>query len=142
MKSVYIFAVGRIKEKGLRDLCDDYYRRCSSLIQIKEKEVKDLKSLGPLLPRGALLIALDEHGQQFSSQSFAVILGEWLQGSAQPIVFLIGGADGLGSTLLQQVNFTVSLGKMTYAHRLVRVVWAEQIYRAISIIQGTPYHRE
>ncbi len=90
---------------------------------------------------GSLIIALDEHGSQWSTREWAQQLADWQQ-DQQQVNFLIGGPDGLDTELLQQANHKIALGKMTMPHGLVRVVLIEQLYRAWSLLQGHPYHRE
>jgi 23S rRNA (pseudouridine1915-N3)-methyltransferase len=93
------------------------------------------------LPDGAHLIALDERGRQWSSINLARQLESWL--AAQPqVVFMIGGADGLAPACKDRADSLWSLSALTLPHALVRVVLAEQIYRAWTLVQGHPYHRE
>ena len=90
---------------------------------------------------GSLIIALDEHGRQWSTREWAQHFDDWQQDQAQ-VNFIIGGPDGLAADLLQQANHKIALGKMTMPHGLVRVVLIEQLYRAWSLLQGHPYHRQ
>lgn len=90
---------------------------------------------------GSWTIALDEHGKQWSTLEWADQYRTWLQ--QYPLVnFIIGGPDGLAPALLKQASQTIALGKMTLPHGLVRVVLIEQLYRAWSVVEGHPYHRE
>ena len=142
MKRALILAVGRQKDAELRRLCEDYYRRCSRRLRVEEREVVDLAALGRALPRqDEMLVALDERGRQHSSRGFAALLRGWLEGPEQTVVFVIGGADGLNDELRRRADHLLSLGQMTFAHRLVRLLLAEQLYRAVSILDGAPYHR-
>jgi 23S rRNA (pseudouridine1915-N3)-methyltransferase len=142
MKRVNIIAVGRLKEASWRHACDDYYKRCSRLIQIKEKEARDLRGLkAEILPR-SFIILLDERGKQYTSRSFAALLQDLLEKALSDITFIIGGPDGVDDEVRRTANITLSLGTMTFAHRIVRVMLAEQLYRAVSIIEGMPYHRD
>jgi len=93
------------------------------------------------LPKGARVIALDEHGKDLSTCSLAVQLDAWMQESG-PLAFLIGGADGLDATLKKSAAMQLRLSSLTLPHGLARVLLAEQLYRALSIIGGHPYHRE
>lgn len=111
-------------------------------MQVEQREVKDLKAMRRALPdRDALVLALDERGRQRTSQQLAALLQGWLEGPASTAVFLVGGADGLDDELRRRADHLLSLSKMTIAHRLVHVLLAEQLYRAVSIIEGSPYHR-
>lgn len=87
-----------------------------------------------------LIIALDEHGKQFATKEFAVKLQNWRE-NYQTVNLIIGGPDGLAKEMLAKTNFIWSLSNLTLPHPLVRVIVAEQIYRAITILQNHPYHR-
>ena len=93
------------------------------------------------LPKGARVIALDERGKDLSTCSLAVQLESWMQ-ERGPLAFLIGGADGLDDALKKSAAMQLRLSAMTLPHGLARVLLAEQLYRALSIIGGHPYHRE
>lgn len=93
------------------------------------------------LPAGAPVVALDERGRMLGSRELASRLGTWRDEGARETVFLIGGADGLCPELRGEADLALSLGAMVWPHRLVRAMLAEQLYRASSILAGTPYHR-
>jgi 23S rRNA (pseudouridine1915-N3)-methyltransferase len=92
------------------------------------------------LPDRALLVALDQGGVELDTSGFAAAVGRWSAGR-RPLCFVIGGADGLDAMVLNQADVVLSLGRMTWPHRLVRVMLAEQIFRARAIATGHPYHR-
>jgi len=141
VRHAQIFAVGRLKEPLLRHACDDYYRRCHRTVVVEERELRDLAALKAALPDRATLVVLDERGEQLTSRAFAERLRGWIEG-ASPLFFVIGGADGLDEEMRSRARLLLSLGRMTFAHRLVRLILAEQLYRAVSILEGSPYHRE
>ena len=87
------------------------------------------------------LVVLDERGRQISSPDFASLLAGWRDGGRQDAAFVIGGADGLAPALRERANFALSFGAMVWPHALVRVMLAEQLYRAATILAGGPYHR-
>jgi len=93
------------------------------------------------LPKGARMIALDERGKEMSTCSLAVQLEAWMQEKGA-VAFVIGGADGLDASLKKSAAMQLRLSAMTLPHGLARVLLAEQLYRALSIIGGHPYHRE
>jgi len=95
----------------------------------------------PAVPRGALTVALDERGQSWSTRQLADRLENWLAGG-RDVALLVGGPDGLDADCLEAAEQRWSLSPLTLPHPLVRVVVAEQLYRAWSLIQGHPYHRE
>ena len=96
------------------------------------------------MPAGAHLYAFDERGESIASVDFAqgVIGHEELRGGGAPVVIAIGGADGLGDAVRARAARLLSFGKLTIAHRLVRVLVLEQLYRGVKILRGEPYHRE
>lgn len=104
------------------------------------KQKEEEKILAAISP-DSVIIALDEHGRLISSQSLAGQLQNWID-EQQHISLIIGGADGLSKTILKSAHHTWSLSKMTLPHGLVRVMMVEQLYRAWSITQNHPYHRE
>lgn len=111
--------------------------RGASIDQLKAKEADLIERA---IPKGALVIALDEYGQEVSTVGLSRKLAQWLEGG-QDIALLIGGPDGLDGRLLQKARWTWSLSKLTFPHPLVRVIVAEQLYRAWTVLQNHPYHR-
>jgi 23S rRNA (pseudouridine1915-N3)-methyltransferase len=149
---VTVAAVGRDRASPTRDLFDAYRKRSSwpiRLVEIasrrgapRERRLADeADRLLRALPGGALKVALDEHGRQLDSLAFARQLGRWRAEGAAELGFLIGGPDGLAASVLEQAAMVIALGTMTWPHRLVRVMLAEQLYRAETILAGHPYHR-
>lgn len=107
-----------------------------SAAERKESEAAELmKRLGP-----ARLVALDEEGKSLTSYEFTAMVSR-LRDEALDVAFAIGGPDGHGEALKKAAHFHLSLGRMTLPHGLARIVLAEQLYRAMTIIQGHPYHR-
>lgn len=94
------------------------------------------------LPHGARLVALDGRGATWSSIELADRLRDWRDTGAHAAAFAIGGADGLGSAVIERADAVLSLGKMTWPHLLVRGMLLEQLYRAQQILAGHPYHRD
>jgi 23S rRNA (pseudouridine1915-N3)-methyltransferase len=91
---------------------------------------------------GAVLVALDERGQDWSSADLATRVARWRDDGLAELAFALGGADGHGPALLDRAAARVAFGRMTWPHRLARIMLIEQIYRAQQIIAGHPYHRE
>jgi 23S rRNA (pseudouridine1915-N3)-methyltransferase len=117
---------------------------------VSEHEVEDRKGggmaaeaelLGRAIPAGAVLVTLDERGKVMSSPDFAGLLARWRDGGRQDVAFVIGGADGIDPALRARSDFALSFGAMVWPHLLVRVMLAEQLYRAATILAGGPYHR-
>ena len=142
MKAVTIYSVGKVKDAHLRALCDDYFKRCSRQFAVKQRPSRDLQALTSALPRRGILVALDERGEQHTSRQLAARLRRWLDDPGPGVSLVIGGADGLGEDLRRRADHLWSMGKLTFAHQLVHLMLAEQLYRAVSIMQGSPYHRD
>ncbi len=152
---VHLCAVGRMRAGPERTLLDDYLTRFErsgrglGLGPVSEHEVVarggmagEAEALGRVLPKGAVLCALDERGKQLTSPDFARLLERWRDAGRADAAFVIGGADGLDATLSERADFRLSLGAMVWPHMLVRVMLGEQLYRAASILAGSPYHRQ
>lgn len=153
---LHICAVGRSRAGPERALTLDYLTRFErtgralSLGPAVLHEVEDKKGggmapeaalLARIIPSGALICTLDERGRQLSSPDFAAQLALWRDGGEQDLALVIGGADGIAPGLRDQADASLSFGKMVWPHLLVRVMLAEQLYRAASILAGLPYHR-
>jgi len=149
---VTIAAVGRDRSGPARDLFDEYCRRCSwpirlvevaprSAIPIERRLAEEGARLAAAIPREAALIALDQRGRLLGSRAFATRLDAWQQ-RRDDLAFLIGGPDGLAEDLIERAELVLALGRLTWPHRLVRVLLAEQLYRASTILAGHPYHRD
>ena len=108
-------------------------------VQLKAREGELI--LGAL-PAGVPFVALDERGVQWSSRTLAERIAAWRDRGSPELVFAVGGADGLHSTVLDRADVTLSLGSMTWPHLLVRGMLLEQLYRAQQILAGHPYHRD
>ena len=93
------------------------------------------------IPRGAAVCALDERGHMIDSPGFAALLARWRDAGRPAAAFVIGGADGLAPALVAEADSVLSFGPMVWPHMLARAMLAEQLYRAASILAGTPYHR-
>jgi 23S rRNA (pseudouridine1915-N3)-methyltransferase len=152
-----IRAVGRLKAGPERAMVDDYLARATATgrpsglgpfteheidpRRLKDKAAETAALLDGLEP-GTLVIALDETGKTISSMDFAHRLSRARDDGVRSAVFLIGGADGHERALLPPGVQMISYGSATWPHKLVRVMLAEQLYRAASLIAGAPYHRE
>ena len=140
---VTVAAVGRLKEPYLVDACAEYEKRLRPYCTLAVTESKDEAALLAALPANAHLFAFDERGDAITSAQLAeLIAAEQAHGGGAPVVFAIGGADGHGDALRRRAKKLIAFGKMTIAHRLVRVLVLEQLYRAFKIVRGEPYHRE
>ena len=141
---VTLAVVGRLKESYLLEAEDEYRKRLRPFCTLAVHEAKDEAGLLAALPSNAHLYAFDERGASMSSIAFArdIIGHEQQHGAGAPVVFAIGGADGHSDAVRGRARKLLSFGQLTIAHRLVRVLVLEQIYRGYSILAGSPYHRE
>ncbi len=140
--------IGKTKEPAIQSLTEEYVKRISRYVQLETVALRDESALPTLTGGGKAgrnsgrytLVLLDSRGKQFSSEEFAQFLGDWQNRNPVPLIFAIGPADGFSDAVLQAAQYKISLGKMTLAHELARVVLLEQLYRAFTILKGHPYH--
>ncbi|HUP98083.1 MAG TPA: 23S rRNA (pseudouridine(1915)-N(3))-methyltransferase RlmH [Usitatibacter sp.] len=145
---VTILSVGHKMPAWIQDGFQEYTRRMPPEIRVELVELKPGKSrddegrsLLAAVPKGAALIGLDERGKPVTTQALSLMLSEWMRDALQPCL-AIGGADGLSDEVKTRATGLLSLSALTLPHQLVRVVLAEQLYRAWSILARHPYHRE
>jgi 23S rRNA (pseudouridine1915-N3)-methyltransferase len=149
---ILIVAVGRAGRGPVKAQVDEYAGRLKpplELVEVEERrplpapalKAREAELLLKAVPAGALLVALDGRGKVLSSEELAERLAAWRDRGPKALAFVIGGADGLDQSVLDRADFVLSLGPMTWPHMLVRVMLAEQLYRASSILAGHPYHR-
>lgn len=155
-----IVAVGRLKAGPERELADGYRQRVAKAgraIGFQAIEVHEVaesragraqdrvdeegRMLAGALPADAVKVALDAGGIALSSEALAARLGRWRDDGRPALYFIIGGADGLASEMKQGAKLILSFGAATWPHQLVRIMLLEQLYRAVTILSGHPYHR-
>ena len=141
---VIVAVVGRLKESYLVEAEEEYKKRLRPYCTLAVHEAKDEAGLLAAMPAGAHLYAFDERGEALTSAAFAHdLLGhEQQHGGGAPVVFAIGGPDGHGDALRGQARRLIAFGRLTLAHRLVRILVLEQLYRGFKILRGEPYHRD
>ena len=153
---IVIAAVGRLGRSPEATLARDYAARATASgrtlglgpVEIAEVEPRrpgkpaEAEALRAAAGEGALLIACDERGRAWPSRDFAARIAGWRDGGERRLVFLLGGADGLDPALREAARETLAFGPQTWPHALVRVMLAEQAYRAVTILAGSPYHRD
>jgi 23S rRNA (pseudouridine1915-N3)-methyltransferase len=146
-------AVGKLRP-AYREACDDYLTRLARYADMAEHEVREAAraptpekqraqeaaALWEKLPSGGTLVVLDRTGQAWSSEDLARRMDEWRL-AARPVSFVIGGSTGLDDAFVRKAQARWSLGALTLPHELARVVVAEQLYRAWTILRGEPYHK-
>jgi 23S rRNA (pseudouridine1915-N3)-methyltransferase len=153
-------AVGRLKRGPERDLAERYGERASkagraigiravTISEIDEGRARrasdrlaeEATALRAVIPAQAAVIALDERGEALTSEELAQRIGRWRDQGRAELVILIGGPDGLAPELLAKADLRLAFGRLTWPHQLVRIMAFEQLYRAIAILSGHPYHR-
>ena len=156
---IRIAAVGRMKAGPERDLAARYLERAAAggralglsgfdVTEITEsrassvatRKTEEAKSLRETIPDG-IVMALDEHGKSMGSEAFAQFIGKRRDDGRPAMSFVIGGADGLDKDFLAKADAILSFSPLTWPHQLVRIMLAEQLYRATTILSGHPYHR-
>ena len=137
--------VGKTKEAAIASLTEEYLKRISRYVTIEGLTVRDEADLlakfgGAAKSTKSTLVLMDSRGKEFSSEQFAKFLGNYQDRNPLPLVFAVGAANGFSDAARSSAQFVISLGKMTLAHELARVVLLEQVYRAFTILKGHPYH--
>ena len=157
---IVIAAVGRLKQGPERDLAERYRKRAADagrsvgltafdVIEIRESRADNVGrrmleesiAIANVIPERAVTVLLDERGESVSSASFAGHLQGWRSQDRPAAVFIIGGADGLAPSLRERASLAIAFGAATWPHQLVRIMLLEQLYRAVTMLSGHPYHR-
>jgi 23S rRNA (pseudouridine1915-N3)-methyltransferase len=155
---VVLYNMGKTDVSYLKDGLDDYYKRIRHFIDFSIVDlplVKHNKSYSPELlcekegeiicqavAKSNIIILLDEKGKEFTSRAFSEWLDKLMNTGARQVAIVTGGAYGFSPAAYKMAHHTLSLSKMTYPHQLVRLVFAEQLYRALTLIKGLPYHND
>ena len=152
---VRVVAVGRLRDAGLKRACEDYLHRAGRTLRLEVREVAEAgrraarpddarrveaERLVAAAPAGARLVALTRAGRPVTSAELAALVGRWRE-EARDVALLLGGAFGLDPALLERADLRLSLSALTLPHELARVVLVEQLYRAVTILRGEPYHK-
>lgn len=154
-----IAAIGKLKRGAEAELASRYLERAGAIgrpagitLDIRElpegrgeraadRMAHEAEGLKGLVPERAALIVLDERGKSITSETFAETLRRWRDEGRRDVVLVIGGPDGLDPAIRSSADLALAFGAMTWPHQLVRVLLAEQVYRALTILTGHPYHR-
>ena len=157
---IVVAAVGRLKQGPERELAERYRKRAADagrgaglaafdIVEIKESRAGDAArrmieesiAVANVIPERAVSVILDARGESISSDAFASRLQGWRNEDRPAVVFIIGAADGLAPMLREQADLAIAFGAATWPHQLVRIMLLEQLYRAVTILAGHPYHR-
>jgi 23S rRNA (pseudouridine1915-N3)-methyltransferase len=157
---IVVAAVGRLKQGPERELAERYRKRAADagrsagvsafdIIEIKESRAGDAArrmleesiAIANIIPDDGIIAILDERGESMSSSAFAGRLQGWRAQDRPAVAFIIGGHDGLAPSLREKSNLAIAFGTATWPHQLIRIMLLEQLYRAVTILAGHPYHR-
>lgn len=157
---VIVIAIGRLKQGPERELAERYRARFDDIgrkLGFRALEIHEIAesrsgetrtrmseegaAIAALVPERAIVVALDERGDNLDSAALARHVGRWRDEAMPVLVFVIGGADGLSPELRGKAKLSLAFGKATWPHQMVRIMLLEQIYRAATILSGHPYHR-
>jgi 23S rRNA (pseudouridine1915-N3)-methyltransferase len=157
---IVVVAVGRLKQGPERELAERFRKRAADagrgvglnsfdIVEIKESRAGDAArrmleesiAIANVIPERAVTVIMDERGESLSSGAFAGRLQGWRAQDKPAAVFIIGAADGLAPSLREKASLAIAFGAATWPHQLVRIMLLEQLYRAVTILAGHPYHR-
>jgi len=156
---ITLIQIGKTVNPCLKDLIDIYNLRIKNYISFQLIEISDIKKnksskdidylknkegqeVIKKLTNADFVVLLDEKGKEFTSREFAGYLQKKMNAGTKNLVFIIGGAYGFSEELYQKANDKIALSKMTFSHQLIRLIFAEQLYRAMTIINNHPYHND
>lgn len=150
--------IGKTGKKFLMDGEEEYLNRLKHYVHVERIEIPDLKNAKKLtkdqikeaegkeilskISGGDQLILLDERGKVFSSVEFSEFIQQKFNAGGKALVFVVGGAYGFSDEVYETAIGKISLSKMTFSHQMVRMIFFEQLYRAMTILRGEPYHHE
>jgi 23S rRNA (pseudouridine1915-N3)-methyltransferase len=156
--TIILLTVGKTDVKWVKEGLDLYASRLKHYVPFSIVEIPELKKVASLtrqqikekegelilkqVGQQDILVLLDEHGREYRSLEFADFLEKQLATGAKNLIFTVGGAYGFSDAVYDRANWKISLSKMTFSHQMVRTIFAEQLYRAFTILKGEPYHHE
>ena len=155
-----VAAIGRLRDSPERELAERYRKRAEQLgrriglrdveiVEVRESRAQEVGkrmieesiAIANVIPDKAAVVILDERGESLDSAALATQLGKWRDNGRPAAVFIIGGDDGLAPALRERATLRLAFGAATWPHQLVRGMLLEQLYRAVTILAGHPYHR-
>jgi len=155
---IHLLMVGKTSENFIAEGFQLFIERLSRYLRVTITEIQDIKNRTSLsndqikekealliekhIPSNSLIILLDEKGKEFSSAEFSRFVQQQMNAGFKHICFIIGGAYGVSNSIKYKANHIISLSRMTFTHQMIRVILAEQLYRAMTIINHEPYHNE
>ena len=155
---ILLLTIGNTDKKYMKEGIDDYVKRISFYLPFEMKVIPDIKNRSSLskelqkekegllimnqISLGDFVVLLDERGTEFSSVAFSKWVEKKMIAGTRQLIFVIGGPYGFSETVYQRTDTKISMSKMTFSHQMVRMIFVEQIYRAMTIIKNEPYHHD
>lgn len=156
--NIILTVIGKTDNSFVSEGCDEYFKRIKRYLKFEFKVIRDLKNSGNLdenvqkkmegdkildgILDSDVVVLLDENGKEFSSREFAGFVSKQMNASVKSLVFVVGGPYGFSEEVYKRANYKISLSRMTFSHQLIRLIFAEQLYRAFAIINNEPYHHD
>jgi 23S rRNA (pseudouridine1915-N3)-methyltransferase len=137
---IVVLAVGKLRDRHVAALCDDYLARARRHLPVEIIDVDDDAALARRWPKDGETIALEPGGVSWTTEELARQVERRMTQGTRSLTFVVGGADGIPAALVAKAHLRLSLSPLTLPHRIARLVLSEQIYRALTIIRGEPYH--
>ena len=155
---ITLIQIGKTEDEQLRNLINIYNKRIEHFISYNVITIPELQKTSKLSPaqvkdkeaelinkqikNNEYLVLLDERGKELGSKEFAEFLQQKMNQSLKEVVFIVGGSFGVADSIKEKANYKLSLSKMTFSHQLIRLIFSEQLYRAMTILKNVPYHNE
>lgn len=156
--NIKLLVIGKTDKSFVQEGCDEYFKRVKRYCKFEFKVIRDIKKSKNLntkeqnkiegekildeINTSDYLVLLDENGKEFNSRGFASFLNKSLVSGMKNLIFVVGGPYGFSDEVYKRANIKLSLSKMTYSHQIIRLIFAEQLYRAFSILNNEPYHHD
>lgn len=155
---ILFLTIGSTDKKYMREGIDDYVKRLAFYVPFEMRVIPDLKNRSSLssdlqkekegqlilnqISAGDYLVLLDERGAEFSSVEFSKWIEKKMVAGTRQLIFVVGGPYGFSNSVYQRSDINISLSKLTFSHQMVRMIFVEQVYRAMTIIKNEPYHHD
>jgi len=156
--NICLFVVGKTDFNFVNTGTEEYFKRIKRYVNFDFRVIKDIKNSKNLdcilqkhlegekilstITTSDIVVLLDENGKEMNSKDFSGFIQKQMNSSVKNLVFIIGGAYGFSEDVYKRANYKISLSQMTFSHQIIRLIFAEQLYRAFSIINNEPYHHE
>lgn len=156
--NIILTVIGKTDNSFVAEGYEEYFKRIKRYLKFEFKVIRDIKNSGNLdenvqkkmegekilegITSSDIIVLLDENGKEFSSREFAGFISKQMNASVKNLVFIVGGPYGFSEEVYHRANYKISLSRMTFSHQLIRLIFAEQLYRAFAIINNEPYHHD